>query len=914
MRKAIIKAAQKNHIPGILLPQIFTLQEWLFQRFPPEQALMSDANKQLLLMEAIRQFPALFNTANAWLVTKELVGLFNECTLAQIPLNAGEEKFNSLLSQAYASPFDDLHNISRESEIIYRLWQAYIQQINAKNWLDPIQHYCDCLRQPIKLDEEQTLFMVGIHRLTFLESKFFTAIAGKVSLTIYYPQITNQQYVLEQHPLRKYCNEIDGATKNKEQRTFVLNTAYNNSIPAFERIEQIKSDCKENPFTNWLSLFTTNSIEKHVNAICLQTKQWLLEEKYPIGIVSSDRLLTRRIRAVLEDAGITADDLGGWALSTTSAATIVEILLDAIETNFRNEHLFDLLTNPFLADNYQHSTYLKQVNHLRHQVAGNRSVTRGGISPYISFIESGDPDTQNNELVDVLRNIQSASKTLLSFSYQNETELHQFAKQLQQLLIKINIASRLNDDEAGQILLSTLENSSQSIQDTTLQLSWKECRQWLQDLLEHSYFAPTQVDQRVTLCGFDHIDFMQFSAVIVAGVEQTRLHGTTGSRTFFNEKVRKELGLQTANEAEAIKFVRFRQLLAQNDNILLSAETECRGEAQEISPWIKVLELFSQQAFEQTLQNPILDYLLSQQQFNNSAVDPNATASRRPSPATPEDLLPPTVSATQYQTLIDCPYQYFAKYLLDITPEESADELDAAEFGRLVHQCLLEFHFDPAGKPKYRRIDLNANAHGALIDRLTEISTDVFARTAYPDAIKQGWLQRWLSNIPSYIDWSIDREEWQPQQGELVCSTALTTATTLQGQIDRLDTNNNNEAALIDYKTGTIASKTSVMQGETVQLPFYALLTDKLVRAEYLELGKAEGVTTKVSLNKQDLEELSHLHYQRLTQIINELSNNTLLPALGSGRVCELCNYQGFCRKAHWKELNSYNSNSSTQR
>ena len=109
---------------------------------------MNDANKQLLLMEAIRQFPALFNTANAWLVTKELVGLFNECTLEQIPLHAGEEKFNSLLSKAYASPIDDLQNISRESEIIYRLWQAYTQQIKAKNLLDPIQHYCDCLHEP----------------------------------------------------------------------------------------------------------------------------------------------------------------------------------------------------------------------------------------------------------------------------------------------------------------------------------------------------------------------------------------------------------------------------------------------------------------------------------------------------------------------------------------------------------------------------------------------------------------------------------------------------------------------------------------------------------------------------------------------------------------------------------------------
>ena len=302
-----------------------------------------------------------------------------------------------------------------------------------------------------------------------------------------------------------------------------LNTAYDSSRPAFERIEKIKSDYQDSPYAGWLNLFTTNSIENHVNAICLQTKHWLLKEIFPIGIVSSDRLLIRRIRAVLEDAGITADDLGGWALSTTSAATIVEILLDGIETNFRADHLFDLLANPFFADNQSNNTYLKQVNHLRHQVINNRSVTRGGIGPYIAFVESNVSEFPNNELTDALRNIQTATKVLLSFSYQNEIELQQFAKQLQHLLIQTNISSRLNDDEAGKILLSTLDVSVQSIQDNKLQLSWRECRQWLQDLLEHSYFAPNEVDQRVTLCGFDHTDFMQFSAVIVAGVEQSRL-------------------------------------------------------------------------------------------------------------------------------------------------------------------------------------------------------------------------------------------------------------------------------------------------------------------------------------------------------------------------------------------------------
>lgn len=902
LRKSLLAAARDMQTPSILLPTIITLRDWLWQRYPADLPLINEANKQLLLMEAIRQFPTLFNTNNAWPVTKELVGLFNECTLAQVPLDAGVDKICDMLTQSYASPFADLHNISRESEIIYQLWQAYNLQINARNWIDPVQHYCDCLRQASNIKVEQSFYVVGKHRFTTLEENFYANISNTHPLTIYYPHVPAQQYAANHHPHAKFYdqNQTQGNTSN--ERMLALNIVYDSSTHAFERISTTKNTFKKNPYSSWLNIFTTHSIENHVNAICLQTKKWLLEQHFPIGIVSSDRLLTRRIRAVLEDAGITANDMGGWALSTTSAATAIEILLDAIETNFNKDHLFDLLSNPFLADNYQDSSYVDQVNHIRHQLKKNRAVMRGGISPYIEFVSAQNSESDTAiDLLKVLKDIQTNSKALLSRSYENEIELNNFSTQLQHLLEQLKILSSLREDDAGKQILNALEASLRAIHGNNIKLSWTECRQWLRDLFEHNYFVPNQIDPRVTLCGFDHLDHSEFTAVIVAGVEQTRLHNTASNRTFFNEKVRKELGLQTTSENEAINYIRFRQLLEQSEHVLLSAETENHGEAQEISAWVKMIELFSQEAFNESLETPILSYLLSeQQQLKNINRDSNITTSSRPQPATPEKFIPATISATQYQSLIDCPYQYFSKYILDIKSMDLSDDLDASEFGRLVHQCLHDFHFNQSDVARYRDIDFALDTRDTLISELTKTSTETFMRTSFPDAIKQGWLQRWLNNIPSYIDWAIARSEiWQPQQGEIGLNETLCAGTELQGQVDRLDTNGDG-LALIDFKTGAIPTQKSVVQGETVQLPFYTLLSNDIVQAEYLELGNQNGVKAKVSLSEQDLAELKTRHQARLLQLVNDLKHNAPLTALGNERVCKYCDYQGFCRKAHW--------------
>jgi len=270
----------------------------------------------------------------------------------------------------------------------------------------------------------------------------------------------------------------------------------------------------------------------------------------------------------------------------------------------------------------------------------------------------------------------------------------------------------------------------------------------------------------------------------------------------------------------------------------------------------------------------------------------------QPQPAAPADMIPRRLSATQYQSLINCPFQYFAKYVLAIREYETADEFEASDYGTLVHQCLYEFHFHEKNKTS---CGFNESNIAELNKQLKDISTSIFMHAAFPNTIKQGWLQRWLHNAPNYIQWSIERaKDWRTLRGESEIQTPLNDNFHLYGKIDRIDSNTQ-QFSVIDYKTGsTKPTKKNVLNGEIVQLPFYALLDEKITQAEYVTLGTQGEVKSTASLNEQEIELLKSEHKPRLENLFGSLLDDANLIAQGDDNACRICDYQGICRKQHW--------------
>ena len=905
IRQAILRVARTANLNSLLLPNILTLQDWVIQQNTPDKALISETNKQLLLVEAIRQSPGLFQTNNAWPLAKELVALFNECTLAQVPLDDGEAELHKALLKSYEFPTANIDNISRESEIVYRLWQAYREQIDARNWIDPIDHYCQTLvnfsNTVVDHVACEHFYAVGQHRFTAVEILFFHQLRQQHSLSLYSAKVSSTQFGTHQHPHLRLIKTTSSNNSNND-RERALDIIYSRDTHTYARIQHFKKTCSPELFKDWMSVYCCNSIERHVNAVCLQTKKWLLEDIKPIGIIVGDRLLARRIRAVLEEEGIKPTDLGGWTLSTTSAATSIEILLDAIEHNFKKNELLDLLSSPFLPANLDNDTqYQHQVAQTMKLLKKHRSIPTDNIDTFIALINSHFENNESDctDIITTCESIKHACDKLSNHKNQGEYELYKLSSTLLTALEEIGIKQCLLNDAAGQQLLDTLDTNINSTRNNSIKINWKEWRQWLRDLFENNYFIPEETDARVTLCGFEHIDNFKFKAAVIAGVEETRLSTTKTQRTFFNEKVRHELHLPTSHESMAINFVRFRQLLEQCEHLLLSAETENRGEPQELSAWVKLIELFCQQAYSLSLRNRHLDQLIQlRQQSKQDTTLFSEHHTQQPHPSVPHELIPTKISATQYQSLMDCPYQYFAKYVLSLKEQDSHDDFEASDFGQLVHLSLQTFHFDEKYKTGHKFISEHREL---LISDLSEISKQLFMRASFPPTVKEGWLQRWLSNVPAYIDWAIERgKQWQTLRGEASLEVKLNDDIILYGHIDRIDSDMK-QHAVVDYKTGSSKpSKKRVLNGELVQLPFYALLDEKISQAEYLTLGSQGEANTNALVSGQVLEELKQDHTPRIESLFNKLKSNSPLPANGEENVCRVCDYEGLCRKSHW--------------
>jgi len=106
-----------------------------------------------------------------------------------------------------------------------------------------------------------------------------------------------------------------------------------------------------------------------------------------------------------------------------------------------------------------------------------------------------------------------------------------------------------------------------------------------------------------------------------------------------------------------------------------------------------------------------------------------------------------------------------------------------------------------------------------------------------------------------------------------------------------------------------VANEEDVLQGESIQLPFYALLAEQAMeqstsRVEYVSLDK-NRVQTKTPLEKDTLSELSQQTGSRLAELITGIQSGTPMTAWGDEKTCKWCQMSGVCRRETWLEPSS---------
>lgn len=880
---------------GIIPPWTGTLKNYLANlslNTGKNARIISDEARRLLFIETLDNYPNLYKNENKWQVTSSLLALFDELYLANPDLlNLTEEQWLNTLKQAYKVGHD-IKSLRDEATLIQKLWLAWQEQLGANGLIDATREYVKKLTLIEKEINNDFLYIVTATNYSPAECVFIEKIKA-----------ANRCSVVQYH------NDIQ---KNAPPAYGFVNSTFDIQTTLKERLKNVSLDESEIHF----SLLPANSDESEASAVDLQIRKWLLAGKTRIGIVCENRKLSRRIRALLERADIYLRDLSGWSLATTSAAAVLESWLQCIEEDFDHRALLDLLKSHFFLPESDRDFHDQAVYRLEHDIILHENIS-SNITRYKNQLKYRAkklghwPAKTYSHVEQLLDNLDENAKQLSDlFQSKQKHHLSTYIDGLLVSLEQLGMMHSFSNDDAGKTILECLSDMKNALVHSDPEMLWSDFRLWLGINMESRLFIPDVESSPVSLLTLKQSELMRFDGLIIAAADKQHFPGTAANSPFFNQGVRATLGLTGWEMNYETRLNQFKKLLFSSDTILITYKCEDKGEAVPLSPWVAALQnnfhlISGKTLFDENLMNE----LTSDTSVTTGDEGELPQKTTQPSTAIPDNLIPSRFSARSHQSIIDCPYMYFAEDALSLKPpEEISDELQKSDYGRLIHRVLQAFHLASNEKPVPEKLQpfgekLTQNNKKQAIDHLVQISEQLFKRDLENNALHKSWLHRWIKQIPSYIDWQIKHQEnWDVTATEQELSIELDNNKILFGRIDRVD-NDADEKCIIDYKTGVSASQETVDKAEDVQLVTYALLDDEVKNVFYLSLDDSKrGVRQGASLSGETLQTLKASCSQRLNEIIKMTHDGYSLTAWGDDKVCSYCKFDGICRKPFWSE------------
>ncbi len=293
-----------------------------------------------------------------------------------------------------------------------------------------------------------------------------------------------------------------------------------------------------------------------------------------------------------------------------------------------------------------------------------------------------------------------------------------------------------------------------------------------------------------------------------------------------------------------------------------------------------------------------------------------------------------TLSASRLEQLAGCPYSYFLRYVLKVSPPEdmvydSGKWLDALSRGLLLHRVFEEFYLALLAKgepPSFRQ-------HQSLLEDIVSRQAGMMKEDlppAHPLIIKHecGEIlaschvflsveeKNYKSSTPLYVELTFglaggDDSSGQSLTGDIPpVKIDLPSGTHffLRGKIDRVDRLANRDAyAVLDYKTGTTYAyqRADVFRGgRRLQPGLYGLAVEKILRDKgdcnqpvIEECGylfpslQGEGQRRVVS-HQQHLAEI----YKILDVLREILADGYFVMTSSPDKDCKFCEYSTVCQ------------------
>ncbi len=536
-------------------------------------------------------------------------------------------------------------------------------------------------------------------------------------------------------------------------------------------------------------------------AIALALRRSLETPGKTAALVTPDRLLARRVAALLKRWGIDADDSAGRPLSQTAAGTLLLNIASAAAEELAPVPLLALLKHPLVGgEGEERAQWLEHVRALDLALRGPRPPA--GLPGLHARFAEKERMRAWNAVSDHLEGLGSILREPLPLS------------RLAALIGEG--ATRLAGDRAwsgaeGRMAAELIAELQTSDAAAHLRVSAEEAVPMLRHLLdERSVRLPYGGHPRIFIWGLLEARLQRADLLVLGGLNENVWPAFSTPDPWLPPKVRAMLGMPTLEFRIGLAAHDFASALGAPEVLITRALRDSR------SPTVASRFLLRLEAISGGLPR---DHVL--ERITSALDDPGPPRPvDRPAPSPPSDQRPDKISVTSADRLKADPFAFYASSILRLRQEDPVDADHTARWkGEAVHKVFEEWQLHDNCNP----------------EKLRERAEALLSGEAIHPMLRALWAPRLLEAI----DWIAQMERSNQADGRRPIKAEISGEASLfgivvNGRVDRIDQLPDGGLAIIDYKTGKPPSQKAVDEGFALQLGLLGLIG---------RAGGFEGVT-----------------------------------------------------------------------
>lgn len=595
--------------------------------------------------------------------------------------------------------------------------------------------------------------------------------------------------------------------------------------------------------------------------------QHLNAGRRPVALLAQDRVVIRRVRALLGRQDVPVHDETGWTLATTPAAAALMALLRAALAGGAVDDWLAWLKSALAAD-WDGGALVELESRCR-RFGWRRAaqLDAAALPPAVGAVWQ----RARHQLEPLAGGARSLGGWLVALG-----------RALQGL-------GPLSGIEGGEALLEALwlsrtpwAGSAHEAALAQTRLRPEEFLAWVDDTLEAAQFEPPESAgaAEVVITPLARAMLRPFGAVVLPGADAATLGPVKPQAGLLDDADAAALGLPTLAQRRAAEAAGFAQLLRAPRLTLL----RCSFAGAEPLPASPLLERLAGAAAR-------AGQALAVWQDGRTAQPPQP-APRARAQAAVGGRLPAVLSASAIDALRNCPYQFFSRVLLGLREaDELEQEASKRDYGTWLHAVLKRFHEARGDGDDDAALGAAAAAELALLDEIDFLPFSAAFERLRP--LYLAWLAEAEAGGQRFVAGEVERD-CRPLAAPL-------DSLVVKGRIDRID---QGPAGiwLLDYKTGDAKALKGkfATRSEDTQLATYALLSGASadLQAAYLVLDDGKGIE---QLPHEQVSETARVLRDGLQADLEAIRGGAVLPALGEGRICDFCEARGLCRKDDWQ-------------